>query len=486
MKKHLYIISLLVIIFSCKKEDIAFSGDLNFSNDTVMFDTVFASVGSITKTLTVYNNRDYNIITNIQLNGSSAANFRINVDGISESAHENILIPSNDSIFIFVEVTIDPSSNNLPYILTDSIVFYSENYTQSVKLIAWGQDAHFHTANTYGNIINGADTTKFYYHQIDCNEIWSNDKPHVIYGYAIVEPNCQLIINSGTKIYFHSNSGLIIGNPFSSQSGGTLKVNGELDNEVVFQGDRLDSWYENIPGQWDRIWLTPGSFDNEINYAIIKNGSIGIHADTVANNNPTLIIKNSIIKNMSSIGLLGQGAKIKMSNSVISRCGQYTLACNIGGDYTFNHCTFANYWNYTFRSTPSILLNNYYEDVQGNQQIRDLKQAYFGNCIVYGSLTTEISFQENNAGLFEYNFDHSLIKIAEDINTNNSHFNNSIFNIDPFETINISNDDYQLYENSPALNIGSYQISLDNNNMEDILNISRNDPPEAGAYESEY
>ena len=98
MKKHLYIISLLVIIFSCKKEDIAFSGDLNFSNDTVMFDTVFASVGSITKTLTVYNNRDYNIITNIQLNGSSAANFRINVDGISESAHENILIPSNDSI----------------------------------------------------------------------------------------------------------------------------------------------------------------------------------------------------------------------------------------------------------------------------------------------------------------------------------------------------------------------------------------------------
>ena len=145
MKKHLYIISLLVIIFSCKKEDIAFSGDLNFSNDTVIFDTVFASVGSITKTLTIYNNKDYNIITNIQLNGSSAANFRINVDGISESAHENILIPSNDSIFIFVEVTIDPSSNNLPYILTDSIVFYSENYTQSVKLIAWGQDAHFHT-----------------------------------------------------------------------------------------------------------------------------------------------------------------------------------------------------------------------------------------------------------------------------------------------------------------------------------------------------
>ena len=484
MKTNVYILSFVLIIFSCKKEDLVFSGDLNFSNDTVMFDTVFASIGSITKTLTVYNNKDYNIITNIQLLGSSAANFRINVDGSSENIHNNILIPANDSLFIFVEVTIDPSSNNTPYILSDSIIFYSENYTQSVKLVAWGQDAYFHTANTFGNIINGLDTTKFYYHKINCNETWDNDKPHVVYGYAIVEPNCILNINSGTKIFFHSNSGLIIGNPFSTQTGGTIKVNGELDDEVIFQGDRLDSWYENIPGQWDRIWLTPGSFDNEINYAIIKNGTIGVHADTVANNNPTVIIKNSIIKNMSSIGLLGQGAKIEMSNTVISKCGQYTLACNIGGDYTFNHCTFANYWSYSYRSTPSILLNNYYTDVQGNEQVRDLKNAYFGNCIIYGSLTTEISFQENNSGLFEYNFDHSLIKIAEDINTNNSFYNNSIFNIDPFETINISNDDFKLYENSAALNIGSFQISLDYNNTLDILNVSRNNPPDIGAYES--
>ena len=60
---------------------------------------------------------------------------------------------------------------------------------------------------------------------------------------------------------------------------GTIKINGTLGNEVTFQGDRLDSWYKDIPGQWDRIWLMPGSINNEINYAIIKNGNILISSN---------------------------------------------------------------------------------------------------------------------------------------------------------------------------------------------------------------
>ena len=142
-----------------------------------------------------------------------------------------------------------------------------------------------------------------------------------------------MTINAGTNVYFHKNSGIIVGNPFSNNSGGTIKIFGELENEVTFQGDRLDSWYRDLPGQWDRIWITPGSVDNEINYAIIKNGNIGIHVDTIGNNNPTLTISNTIIKNMSSIGILGQGTNILGNNLLISNCGQHTLACNIGGTY---------------------------------------------------------------------------------------------------------------------------------------------------------
>ena len=46
---------------------------------------------------------------------------------------------------------------------------------------------------------------------------WENDKPHVIYGYAIVDPGNTLTINEGCQVYLHKNSGLIIGNPFKEE-----------------------------------------------------------------------------------------------------------------------------------------------------------------------------------------------------------------------------------------------------------------------------
>ena len=474
----------LIILFSCSKpdEEMMSNAQLNFSSDTITFDTIFSSIGSITKTLTIYNNNNFDIISDINLNGASAANFRMNIDGISGNNQNDIFIGKNDSIFIFIEVTINPSSNSLPYILSDSLIFTTGQNQQAVKLIAWGQDAYFHTANTFGEIINDSDTNKIYYHQINSNETWLNDKPHVVYGYVIIEPNAELNINEGTNIYFHKNSGIIVGNPFSDQYGGTLKVNGTLNNEVTFQGDRLDSWYQNVPGQWDRIRFIPGSYNNEINYAIIKNGTTGIHADTVSNSNPTVIIRNTIITNMSSIGILGQGASLEVSNSVISQCGQYTVACYIGGDYTFNHCTFANYWNYSFRNTPSILLNNYYYDNNDNIQIRNLNNAYFGNCLIYGSLSTEISFDNNENGQFNFTFDHSLIRIDPNINTLSNNYINTIKNADPLFTDYLNND-FSLQENSPAINSGNFQISQNNNLLFDLNELNRNDPPEIGAYE---
>jgi len=485
MKYFLITILSFCIFFSCTEEEVMNSNvKLEFSADTITFDTVFASVGSITKTLTIYNNNNFDVSSNIKLKGLSSANFRMNIDGTPGNTQNNILIPKNDSIFIFIEVTINPSLNTTPYILSDSLIFESGNSTQSVMLVAWGQDAVFHTPNTFGEIIDGLDTTKIYYHQIASNQTWTNSKPHVIYGYVIVEPNAQLNIDAGTNIYFHQNSGILVGNPFSNQTGGTLKVNGTYGNEVTFQGDRLDSWYTNLPGQWDRIRFIPGSFDNEINYAIIKNGTTGIHADTVANNNPTVKINNTIISNMSSIGILGQGAKIEANNTIISECGQYTVACYIGGEYSFNHCTFANYWNYSIRNTPSILLNNFYVDAFDNIQIRDLNNVSFENCIIYGSLSTEISFQEEESGSFNYSFNHSLIKIDPNFNTNTSSFNNIIKNTDPLFVDHLNND-FKLSNSSPAIYTGNYQLTLDNNLLLDIEEKTRNNPPSMGAFEFE-
>jgi hypothetical protein len=399
----------------------------------------------------------------------------MNIDGIAGNSQTNIEIPAKDSIFIFLEVTIDPSSSNTPYILSDSLVFTTGTKKQDVDVVAWGQDAYFHTANTYGDIINGTDTTRFYYHLLDCSQPWTNDKPHVIYGYAVVDPEETLLINEGCNVYLHNNSGIIVGNPFSEFSGGTIKVNGTLGNEVTFQGDRLDPWYKDIPGQWDRIWLMPGSIDNEINYAIIRNGNIGIHADTVGNSSPTVIINNTIIENMSSIGILGQGANITATNTVISKCGQYAVACNIGGTYNFTHCTFANYWDYNHRNTPSILLNNYYEGADGNIYVRDLEEANFTNCIIDGNLSTEVSFQEQELGAFNYTFDHCLIKLDPTISTDNTHYQNAIINQSP-EFEDNTEGDFHLTEESPAIDAGIEPSDSD------IEGNSRTNP-DIGAYE---
>lgn len=480
MKKYILPLILITILFACKKDDLNNSetktATLHFSTDTITFDTIFASIGSITKTLTVYNRNNFDVKTNIELLGNSAANFRMNVDGIAGNNQKNIEVPAKDSIFIFLEVTIDPSSNTTPYILSDSLVFTTGSKKQDVDLVAWGQDAYFHTANATGIIVDGSDTIKFPYHQLDCSQPWENDKPHVIYGYAIVDPGQTLTINAGCEVYLHKNSGILVGNPFIEQSGGTIKVNGALGNEVTFQGDRLDSWYRNLPGQWDRIWLMPGSINNEFNYAIIRNGNIGIHADTVANHNPTVKVNNTIIENMSSIGILGQGANITATNTIISKCGQYAVACNIGGTYNFTHCTFANYWDYNHRNTPSILLNNFYEGADGNVYVRNLDAANFTNCIIDGSLSTEVSFQKQELGTFNYTFDHCMLKIDPDEDTSTDHYINSIIN----ESVNFEdkeNGNYHLDEKSPAIDAGKYTFILD-----DIEGNIRN-TPDLGAYE---
>ena len=480
MKRYILPLLLITILFACKKDDInndnRNTATLHFSTDTITFDTVFASIGSITKTLTVYNNNNFDVKSNIALLGNSSAHFRMNIDGVAGNSQNNIEIPAKDSIFIFLEVTIDPSLNTTPYVLADSLVFTTGTKKQDVDVVAWGQDAYFHTANTFGQIINGNDTTKFPYHLLDCSEPWSNDKPHVIYGYAVVDPGNTLTINEGCNVYLHKNSGILVGNPFSEFYGGTIKVNGTLGNEVIFQGDRLDPWYKDIPGQWDRIWLMPGSINNTIDYAIIKNGNIGIHADTVGNNNPTVIINNTIIENMSGIGILGQGANIEANNTVVSKCGQYAVACNIGGTYNFTHCTFANYWDYNHRNTPSILLNNYYEGADGDIYVRDLLAANFTNCIIDGSLSTEVSFQENEEKAFNYTFDHCLIKLDPTIGTDNSHYENAIINQSPKFKDNTESD-FHLTEGSPAIDAGSPTINFD-----DLEGNIRN-TPDIGAFE---
>ena len=239
MKNILYI-SIGLIIFislnvSCKKNKLLVGAGYNveFSKDTVLFDTLFTTIGSTTKYFKCYNNYNGTLnIENIRLENGTNSQFRINVDGVSDVNFENIEILPGDSLFIFVEVTIDPGGIDLPFVVEDKILFKTNGNDKVVTLNAWGQDAYFHV----NEIVSGE---------------WSNDKPHVIYGLAAVgfpeiDSNLMLTIGPGTKIYGHSNAILYV---YKS----SLQVNGELNNIVSFQQDRLEDYLlypsDSVAGQ---------------------------------------------------------------------------------------------------------------------------------------------------------------------------------------------------------------------------------------------
>ena len=374
------------------------SYSLAFSSDTVLFDTVFTSIGSITLPLKVYNlNSEAVIIESIELMGGNDSQFRVNIDGEVGPEVTDWPLLAGDSLWIFIEVTVDPNNASNPFVLEDDLLFRTNGNDQSVKLAAWGQNAYFH---------GGLDQLT---PLPSCAETWSPDRPHVIYGIVQVETDCSLTILPGTQVHVHPGSGLLV-----YQS--SLNVLGQLGSEVVFQGDRLEDEYASLPGQWGieldfafetefgveevtvargGIWLY-GGVACQIQHAILKNGTIGLQVDTTGTDTaPALNIQNTRIFNMTATGLFAQGATIDGYNNLIYDCGLATVALTLGGVYRLDHCTFANYWsNGGVRQSPSVLVTDWYEDVNGQIQTRSLEGSEMNNCIVWGNNHSLTNFDE--------------------------------------------------------------------------------------------
>ena len=470
--KGLFLLLLIsMVVFSCRKDEIIDTDPsikLSFSTDTVIFDTVFTTLGSATHGLKIYNTNNNTVkISSLRLAGGSNSFYTINVDGVAATSLKDIEISGNDSLYIFVRVRIDPTNQNNPFIVTDSILFETNGNLQDVDLVAYGQNAHFYANTVY-----------------QVNGVWTNDLPHVVYGYVIIDSLYSLTITPGTQVYMHRNSILAVANDAS------LKIQGTLTDPVIFQGDRLEEDYKELPGQWGAIWLSAGSYDNEIDYAIIKNGIIGIRVDTLGNSpNPTLRLTNTQIMNMTGYGLLAQGSYVDAANCVFANCGESAVVLSIGGTYDLRHCTIGNFWNHTFRQTSSLVLTNYYLLYNDMGFItdtiaRDLHKAYFGNCIVYGNNDNELFQSRTVQAEFNYTFDHCLLKteILTDPN-----YIEPLFNQDPLFT-DYQNNDYSLDSIiSPAVNYGAMDV-INSSILDitfDIEGISRtaDGEPDLGAFE---
>lgn len=471
-KGNLFILLSLVasISFSCKKDTniTSSSAKLSFSQTSVLFDTVFTTLGSTVQAFLVRNTHNQPIvISSVVLAGSYTSPFKINIDGVAGTSFSNITVPANDSIFVFVTCTINPTNKNNPIVIEDSLIFTTNGNVQNVYLEAWGQDANFFKPNVFPPIGPA-------YSIIPCSSTWDSTKPYVIYGYALVNTGCTLTIKPGTKIYMHNNGVLWI------NTGATLNVNGVAGHPVIFQGDRLEPVYQTVPGQWGEILLSPGSINNTISWAVIKNGTIGVEADTIGNSSPTLAIDHTIIKSMSEFGLLGQDTYITGDDLLIEDCQQYSLCLNIGGKYRFNQCTFANYWSYSKRQTSLLLINNYYVDINNATQSRNMDSALFYNCIVWGSSTEEITLQQSPTPGFDFNYQFSYCDLETAQPTRGT---NNLINTDPdfTNTSEPPNDNYHVNNG----NLQAAGTNIFGTYPKDLFNDNRNYPkPTIGAYEN--
>lgn len=410
---------------SCKKAKFISNGNLAFSADTVVFDTVFTTIGSTTHHFKVYNNDKRTVtIDEVELMGGENSPYRINVDGLSGIYHTNLELEGNDSLFVFVEVTLDPNGGNLPLVVEDSIRFRTNGTDQYVKLAAWGQDAYFHYSYVSQGILDFNSGT------------WPNDKPHVIYGGAFIDSGQTLNIQAGTQVYLHKNAYLY-------NYKGTLNINGTYGNEVVFQGDRLELDYADVSGQYYGIYFHE-ALESNIDYAIIKNGTAGIHLFDNNASNPayTLNLTNTLITNCARYGVfIYSGAKVKAENCIIAKNGTHGLLVLEGGDFNFNFCHILGYGSGD-DVAAAIGISNYYVDyANAVTNIGSINEGTITNSIIYGNLDHELAIDTipDIAITLNFNFISNVIRSA-DIFTQPFYVNN-IWNNSP-QFVDVSTGDF--------------------------------------------
>ncbi len=446
---------------SCKKDSFITGKDarLETSADSLKFDTVFTVTGSITKSFKILNNNDQKLLlSKIKLSGGPLSSYKMNVNGVATAEANNIEIAGNDSIYVFVTITVNPTTANLPFILSDSIAINYNGLTRFIQLEAFGQNAVF----IRNGLVNG-------------NVTFTNNLPYVIIGGLQITNGASLTINAGTKIYCHADAPILVD--------GQLVCNGTFTQPVIFNGDRLDDPYKNFPASWPGIYFRATSKDNLLQFTSIKNAFQAVVVlQPSVNTNPKLILKQSIIDNAFDAGLLCNNSNVLAENCLFSNNGK-SVYIEKGGVYSFTHCTVAAYSNnFVLHQKPAV----YFSDADATNQTATLT-ATMRNCIIYGDggfIENELQTKKTGSNSFTVNIDHCLYRATTD--PANTVITQSIKNIDPaFDSVDVTHRfyDFRITKNAlaPGINKGVNTALL-----KDLDDKNRNiGIPDIGAYEKQ-
>lgn len=482
MKYFTYLLLLLLSLFSfyACNDDEKFSTSsslrLEFSSDTIRFDTVFTSIGSATKRLKVYNrNGDALTLSNVDLVSGGKKGFRINVDGIAANSVSNIDILARDSMFVFVEVNIDPLDQNNSLLITDSIRFQFNGVTQYVSLEAIGQDVVLWKGKTISK-----DTTL------------TAQKPYLIYDNLTIQKGAVLNLKEGVGLYFHGGSGLYVN--------GQINAVGTIEKPVLMRGDRTDNLfdspkvpYDRVHGQWSGVHVAADSYQNKFENVRIRNAVYGILFYQSTPDQTKASILNTIIQNTSKEGILSINNKLSVANSLIANAGTSAVRI-IGGDNTFVQNTIANYMSsyWGFLRDAALIVSNTGLNDKSESVSFPLASALFANTIVSGSSSSELKLQFSDNYSSNYKFINCLIRNKGEDDT---HFQNIVWGEDPKfafiysqESVKDNPDNYYYYNfeltaDSPARRKGARTYAADY--PFDIRGISRigTEAPDIGCYQ---
>ena len=409
----LAVTTLLWNLSSCR-QDVIFDGSdipLEFSLDTLRFDTVFTEIGSVTRSFRIFNPLDEAVIIDaVELEEGDNSKFRLNVDGIPGSQVQDTRIEAQDSIHVFVEVTVDPDAplSISPFVIEELIHIRANNSSFDIHLEAWGQNANYPTMFDNGTI-----------NPFSCNGgtlVWDDPKPYVIYGVLFLD-GCVLRIAPGTDIFVHGgvgineqlgifNDGIIV---ISENS--RIESLGTADEPVTFSSDRLEDEFAEVAGQWAGILIQAGSRGNRMEHTIVRHPIIGVSVDSAA----TLSLDNCVFGFTGSSGLVAEHADVTATNCLFFQNGTNGISLGYGGNYTLTHCTSANYDNQgvaiaanNIRCTDPLCL----EEIRVNPLNLSLD-----NCILTGNDMDEISFFDifdgTEPGAFEYSLSHTFLNVEE-------------------------------------------------------------------------
>ena len=451
------------LFVSCKKDSIIESKEarLSTSIDSLKFDTVFTSVGSVTRSFKISNLNDQRLrLSSIKLMGGNASAFRLNINGAPTQEVAGVELQSEDSIYVFVTVHINPSTSNLPFIVRDSILIEYNGNKKYVQLEAFGQNANF----LRNRVLTG-------------NTTWTNNLPYVILGSLVIDTNAILTIDPGCKVYLHADA------PFITD--GTLVVNGTHNNRVIFRGDRMDGIYKDLPSSWPGIYFRESSKDNVLRYTSVLNAYQAIVVERPSKNaRPKLVLEQCEIHNAFDVGLLGVNTSVTANNCLVTNCGNNVMFL-YGGEYEMSHSTIAAYPIYLEHKKPVLSVTDYIS--QNGSTLTANLEATFTNCIFWAdgnAVENETSVEKQGGGIFNVSFNSCILKGTSD--PANSKVIASSRNEDPiFDSIDVANNffDFRTFKNpaAPGINKGtttSLLIDLDGKNR----NVGI---PDLGCYEKQ-